>query len=419
MPPQRSAFHGEPGASKKLKASAASAVSPLIQPFYPAIDGLRAVAFFMVFFVHYGTMASNAEFLQWGWTGVDLFFVISGFLITGILYDSLHRTDYFRGFYIRRALRIFPIFYAFWVLMLVLTPVLHIQWTRYNLAGAAYLGNFFMPGARLGLHPDGLGVAYLSFHVRGHLNFIDGQHLWSLCIEEQFYLVWPAILWLVRTRQKILRLCLIVIVVIPLLRVLYFHLHPAMLGAGYLYVSTWSRVDTLMVGAALALWLRGSAPSPRTLQRLAVITLFAAPLLLAVLYSYEGVHLAGTSYDPIVDTVGFTLIALASAGLLLLCLDLRSPLTRMLQTRWLVSLGRISYGLYFVQGILQPIFVANATRLKAHHLAWVILIVPFALTWIIASASFYFLESPFLRLKSRFAPRAGRVADPQPDPALR
>jgi peptidoglycan/LPS O-acetylase OafA/YrhL len=108
-----------------LSTSAPATQSSLIRPYYPALDGLRGVAFLMVFSLHDIALASSASILKWGFAGVDLFFVLSGFLITGILYDSLDRNHFFSNFYARRALRIWPLFYGLWLLLLLLTPFFH------------------------------------------------------------------------------------------------------------------------------------------------------------------------------------------------------------------------------------------------------------------------------------------------------
>lgn len=94
--------------------------------YYIPLDGLRAVAVIMVFFQHYG--AGRLSLFSWGWAGVDIFFVLSGFLITGILYDSQHKAHRYRDFYIRRTLRIFPLYYTLWAIVLILTPVALWQW---------------------------------------------------------------------------------------------------------------------------------------------------------------------------------------------------------------------------------------------------------------------------------------------------
>src|ERR1700712_3651211 len=91
---------------------------PENRAFYPALDGLRAVAFLMVFFQHYLSM-------PWGWTGVNVFFVLSGFLITGILFDTRDAPNRARNFYVRRTLRIFPLYYAIFLALLLLQPIMH------------------------------------------------------------------------------------------------------------------------------------------------------------------------------------------------------------------------------------------------------------------------------------------------------
>jgi len=103
--------------------------------FYPALDGLRAIAFLMVFMQHYFKM-------PWGWTGVDLFFVLSGFLITGILFDSRNDPYRARNFYIRRTLRIFPLYYGIMLLLLFLEPIVRWDWSWRWLVWPAYVGNF-------------------------------------------------------------------------------------------------------------------------------------------------------------------------------------------------------------------------------------------------------------------------------------
>src|ERR1700744_2918814 len=114
-----------------------------------SLDGLRGVAFLMVFFRHYGISSHQGS--SWikivtsicsvGWVGVDLFFVLSGFLITGILLDTRGRPGYFANFYARRALRIFPLYYTVMGVLFVLTPWLHLEWHKGHLAYLFYAGN--------------------------------------------------------------------------------------------------------------------------------------------------------------------------------------------------------------------------------------------------------------------------------------
>ena len=111
--------------------------------YYPALDGLRALAILMVFHFHYTAFyAVRSPFSHWGWVGVDFFFVLSGFLITGILYDSRGRRHAYRDFAFRRILRIFPLYYAVWLLVLLTAPLLHWKWPVLGWTWPLYLGNF-------------------------------------------------------------------------------------------------------------------------------------------------------------------------------------------------------------------------------------------------------------------------------------
>jgi peptidoglycan/LPS O-acetylase OafA/YrhL len=163
---------------------------PAMTNHIPALDGLRGIAILSVMLLHFTnaiaalpgspTSAARSVF-GWGWTGVDLFFVLSGFLITGILLDSKGHPLYFRSFYARRALRIFPLYYAALFLFFVVPRAIPSVPATYSFAWHDqrwfwfYLGNF---------HPLGPDAK----------QFI-GQ-FWSLAIEEQFYLVWPLLIWL-------------------------------------------------------------------------------------------------------------------------------------------------------------------------------------------------------------------------------
>src|ERR1035441_8464452 len=164
---------------------------------YPALDGLRGVAILAVFFYHFaGGQSSRNIFVQiWsgvagiGWMGVDLFFVLSGFLITGILFDTAHKQAKVRNFYARRSLRIFPLYYGVLLVFLLLTPVLPLHWRPGHLLYFFYLSNV-MPILTPGLSSPGPKMVV--------------GHLWSLAVEEQFYLIWPFIVWYVKDRRKLL-----------------------------------------------------------------------------------------------------------------------------------------------------------------------------------------------------------------------
>ena len=130
-----------------------------------------------------------------GGFGVDLFFVLSGFLITGILFDTRNDSQFFKRFFARRCLRIFPVFYLVVAILLALTPVLHYQWRAGHLLFLVYLGNF------LANHD----FSYYAVFSPNHKIFTANiAHFWSLCVEEQFYLLWPIAVWAIRDRIKLI-----------------------------------------------------------------------------------------------------------------------------------------------------------------------------------------------------------------------
>jgi len=382
-----------------------------LRPFYPALDGLRAIAFLLVFSFH---LHPIDPIWDWGWVGVDIFFVLSGFLITGILVDSLQRPDYFRNFYIRRALRIFPLFYGFFLFLFLLTPLLHVEWNRYIFFMAAYIGNFFVPGGLLHLHPDPGTIFYHP--VWNHrVKVLDIGHFWSLCVEEQFYFAWPAIIWMVRSRIKLLGLCLTFLVCLPLFRWIYLLIHPGMLPIGGLYFNTFAHMDGLLAGAALSLWIRGPVTISRPVHRAAITLALLPPAFLGAMVYFEQAPRAVPSLDPLVTVIGFSLIAVAAVGVVLLAIERETWFTSMLMFRPLVMMGRLTYGMYIFHHILSRSILDLNAKLAAHHLHVPMFILLLSATYALSWASFRFLEAPFLRLKTVLAPHPEAINDPPPD----
>jgi len=379
-----------------------------IRPYYASFNGLRGVAVFMVFLNHYGWFWSAERVTGWLWIGVDLFFVLSGFLITGILYDSLEERRYFRNFYIRRALRIFPVFYGFFLLLFLLTPVFHFHYDKWLLAFVFYFGNFVVPFADLVRHnPTVISV----FHHGRSIEIGNIGPLWSLCVEEQFYLIWPAVVWLVRDRKHLMRLCVIVSIATLIGRCILLW---AGLNRPYLlYWSIYTRCDTLLIGAWCALWLRGTPLSLKQLRRRSsyLFLASASALILALAWLHQGY---------VVPRFGYTLIALCSAAVLLQGLDDTSFISRVFRLRPVTALGVISYGFYFFHGI--PGKPWHSLALDRPELKPVIPIAAFVATFVVAKLSFRYWETPFLRLKKVLAPQetghahAVRLHVPEPQP---
>lgn len=380
--------------------------APENKRFYPALDGLRALAVLMVFFEHY----EAAEFpaLNWGWVGVDVFFILSGFLITGILYDTRDAEYRFRNFYARRTLRIFPLYYGVLLFGVLLTPVFHWLWNPAWILWFCYLGNYarffylqnplFLKGAIEHL------IAQTPFH---RLGFLYLGHFWSLCVEEQFYLVWPFIVFYVRDRVRLRNLCLVICCVTLLARCVCVLFVPQQyLSAELLYRITPLRADALLLGGLVALCLRG--PEAEQVRKLAkpVLIVFAAGFFLWE-FTYRQVSGAHHFYHPyagapVLTTIGYTLIDLFSAALILSILQPKGILFSIFNLKWPRRLGQISYGFYVFHDLFHGVWVVGALHLPQLKVTTATSLLGLAGTTIISYLSFRFFEKPFLRLKERF-----------------
>ena len=236
---------------------------------------------------------------------------------------------------------------------------------------------------------------------------VDIAHFWSLSLEEQFYLVWPLGIWLVRKRRALMVICGVAIVCVPLLRTwVFLHATPAELQAEGVIVSSYTRFDTLLIGAWCALWLRGPHPPSRSSLKRTAHVLIAVPLIVIVLgHLTVGQRWPLAMYHPMICTYELTLIGLVSAGLVLNCLLPETLIAQTLRQRPLLNLGRISYGFY----VFHYLFIIQINKLsfraERHHLGIVVALLAFCGTYVLARLSYQLLELPFLRLKDRFTAR--------------
>ena len=360
--------------------------------YFPALDGLRAMAFLMVFGQHY-------LHLPWGWSGVDIFFVLSGFLITGVLYDSRERPHRVRDFYIRRTLRIFPLYYGVLLLLLLTYPILRWDWSWKWLLWPAYLGNFCH-----GLHPMSIPAPLqkLSDFLPQSRSFSSVQlylgHFWSLCVEEQFYLFWPWVVFRVRDRKKLMSICLFFCVACPLMRAIGSHTIPQyILDRGALYRWTPFRIDALLLGGWVSLVLRGAAADRlRKAVRVVGGTLFVAMIAFVACHSYAEILHPKWQY-----TWGLTLVDLVAACLIVMALEPGSTIYRVFSLRPLRWIGRISYGAYIFHEMLHPIYINIVVHYIANR-AILVAVVGLPMTLLLAWASFRWYETPFIRLKERW-----------------
>lgn len=364
----------------------------------PALDGLRGVAILLVYIFHYGgglrsshpLLRALGYFTETGWTGVILFFALSGFLITGSLWDSRDERDVLRNFYMRRVLRIFPLYYAVLLIALFaavargnrlgeLTPVLLYAGFLQNLPG-------LVTTALLPISPLPL------------------FHLWSLAVEEQFYLLWPALLLFAGTRMRALHLSLWVVALSEFFRILtHLPIVPAAFAAT-LDPFLLTHAGTLALGAALALALRG--PNWQMVERWAVAA-FWTGIVLYLLASWRSGSFYLTPAPQFV--IGLFGVGLASTALLPIAMR-SGPTRRILSLLPLRFLGRISYGFYVIH-----IFIAPLIDLLGAHAAhagagpmyqFARLLIGFPVTAILATLSFYLFEQPILARKHLFPMRS-------------
>jgi peptidoglycan/LPS O-acetylase OafA/YrhL len=381
---------------------------PENRAFYPALDGLRAIALVLVVLEHY-------RGIPWGWTGVDLFFVLSGFLITGILYDSRHDAHRIRNFYVRRTLRIFPLYYGVMFAILLSIPVFHWRLTWEWISWPLYVGNFLRY-----LHPQVSGTPWewlVDFQPtgswRGHTVRLYLGHFWSLCVEEQFYLLWPWMVFALKSRRRIAVLCAASLPLCLAMRLAASHLAPAwMLNDYLLYCFPLFRVDSLLLGGLLAMLIRGSHRELLLLfARRALLTCVLAGALCAAFIPAARIFLPRYADPPWRFTWGLTAVDLLAGMLLLAALDHTTPVFRVLRLRPLRWLGRISYGAYVFHDIWHYELSAWLETLPPVHRSFNITALGLGLTILVAWLSFRFYESPFLELKERWTVR-GKITRP-------
>jgi peptidoglycan/LPS O-acetylase OafA/YrhL len=355
----------------------------------PALDGLRGIAILLVLMVHsvpdiHGNSTAVAalnSFFHSGVFGVDLFFVLSGFLITGILLDSKDSPHYFRSFYIRRILRLFPVYYGFLVVLIVIVPAIH------HLAGLnlpEYHGNWWW---------------YLLYFSNWKLNHEADTSLgqfWSLALEEQFYLIWPVTVYLLPRRVLVWWCCLLGAIAVAM--------RWTLVGKGIdLYAITPSRLDTLVIGALLAIAVRDSIWRDRIYRYRKPLTLVTvAAFLVFVLQNWR------FPWNPL-----SAFFAAALFGMLVFrgATDKQSVLYRMLNRPLLRNYGKYSYCIYVVHLVflehakwLSGFLRNQLPRASGMFAESLVIVAANVIVYWVARASWRYYEGPILRLKDRLAP---------------
>jgi peptidoglycan/LPS O-acetylase OafA/YrhL len=394
----------------------------------PALDGVRGIAILLVLQFHvlvFGRLLlpQGAELsrldrivfqtLGSGWIGVDLFFVLSGFLITGILLRAKPTDGYFRPFYARRFLRIFPAYYLFLLFVMFLYPLM-----RDLDQSALFAGLEVDPGERwwFFLYLQNLPMAIPQMHPEGMPLF----HLWSLAIEEQFYIVWPLVV-LACPRRALPFVCIATMLAALGLRMYMVHGGADWAAASFsTYVFTPARMDSLAAGALIASLIDVGVSAKRMRTGAAVLAVVSAVVLAYIGFS-NGTF---SAYDNSIRSFGFTLLALTFTGCVVFVVTGQgSP--RVLSSGVLMAFGLYSYAMYIIHPVVFAEVAYGVERsgglvsIGGTYLCsmFVLDAAVVGTTFTVAWLSWHLYEKWFLNLKRHFpygAARQGRSGKDSP-----
>lgn len=378
----------------------AEKVSSILRGYMPVLNGYRGIAILLVFLSHCISQAGGQQLefadsfykklIGLGWCGVDAFFVLSGFLITGILLDTRDQPNFFANFYARRMLRIFPVYYVFLSIFLgVISPLIR-SYEYKNTLDSAQIWYWF--------HLENWKWIFQGVTDNGPI-----VHFWSLALEEQFYLVYPALIYIL-PRRLLSWLLGIVILSALLFRSWLLLTHPLIFNlTDTIYINPLCRVDTLAIGSLIAVWMRSKQMIPRLLW-ISPIVMIVSGISLSIIFITQGDL---DPLNPVVQSVGFSLVAIFLSSLLILSVTQPqdSPLVQVLSWSPLKGLGTISYGFYVYHFPLclmlcNRIYLYIGKSFILGHLASVFFCG--VLTLVVSLLSWYCLEQPILSLKTYF-----------------
>ncbi len=369
----------------------------------PALDGVRGMAVMLTVGSHLWltsehrgsallTVLTSVRISMW--LGVDVFLALSGFLITGILFDTVSSPRYLRTFYARRVLRIFPVYYLAIAVLALLAATMHFSFAGYYW--------------RLALFAENTAL-WIGRPVPGALEALAG-HLWSIALEEQFYLVWPLLILVVRDRRRLMGLAAGLSVAALGLRVALVLAHA---NVEYTYKTLPCRMDGLLMGGLLALALRGPGRE-KVLGAAKYAFVSAAAVLLVFAVREHGLDWRSSRF---VNTAGYSVAAVAATALIGMVLRVGSAAERMFALHPLRSLGRYSYGIYVWHMVLGGLVIPPVRALAA-GIGWGKgmqfvggAVAGTGLSVLIGVLSYHAVEVHFLRLKRfvRYRPANGGV----------
>jgi peptidoglycan/LPS O-acetylase OafA/YrhL len=365
-----------------MRAAPGSGSAPMSGLGYrPELDGLRGIAILVVLSVHY------TNYPRGGLQGVDMFFTLSGFLITTLLLEEWQADGSvsLRNFYLRRYFRLFPGLAALIACYVLYVLILGRANVGLRLGGAAYAITYTSNWAQA------FNLPYPFWEI---------GHLWSLAVEEQFYLVWPVILILLLRRRLGLRGIMWVLGgMIGAVAIWRFLLYVGGADGNRLYFGTDTRFDQLLVGCLVGVVFVRRGARTRPSRWAGILAVPSAGYILLSL-------VVGTRWS-LAWGGGLTVFAVAIAITIYACVTGSSPfLTRLLSLRWLVFVGVISYSLYLwhVSGSL-------ALQRFGHLHGWELIVSEVALSFALACASYYLVELPFLKRRKAYQRLGATKAD--------
>ncbi|MCL2013013.1 MAG: acyltransferase [Cystobacterineae bacterium] len=381
----------------------------------PALDGVRGLAIGLVLAVHLfsnlmpgGGFFHNAlkQLLSYGALGVEVFFVLSGFLITGILYDTKTKAHFFKNFYMRRFLRIFPLYYGVLALIALVAFGLP-QWVALEPQTLKEMHN--LQGIQGWLWSYGLNFYIWLRHITDWAQLPYVSHFWSLCVEEHFYMFWPIVVFCL-PRKPLIGVAMGLVAFSMFMRMgMYF----AELNPLAIYALTFCRFDALCLGGILALVVRSNHSAEHHLRwmRKAALWLLGIGALFVLLsflltWGQKDTPL-WNFFRPLRETAFNVVFAGILAGALVA--KPHSLVAGFFCSTFMRFLGRYSYGLYVYHAMLAYYFVSRNTlefvqQWVPHALAATLLLgsLGCALSCAMAVLSYHIFEKHFLKLKSFF-----------------
>ncbi|MBC8034026.1 MAG: acyltransferase [Chitinophagaceae bacterium] len=362
-----------------------------------SLDGLRAIAILLV-------MTYHAELTHFGWIGVQFFFVLSGFLITGILWNEKFkpapRSFKLKKFWVRRSLRIFPLYYGY--ILAIGICFLLFNFPSYYTTYFPYLVTYTVNYTRL--LPGWQGNPLFT-------------HLWSLSIEEQFYLLFPLII-LFTPAKHIPKLLVVIMIVSPSVRFLlgeYYKArgYSANVVANVVNFNTLSHLDAFCTGGIIPiLSLDKRIRKPGTVFLVAALIAITAGLV-----NYANSAHAGNYWEDLgwnhwqtgnyQHVWMYTMINILGASVILMLVSSHSQQLmkypkRVLEHRWMVRIGQISYGMYLFHWLIL-VYVFNKILQPETYLSKALIFIPYVITvYLFSEVSYRLYEVHFIKLKDRF-----------------